>query len=237
MAEVGLACVRLKSTSVFFSVIAVWVGVVIFQVKRSDELGGMKPAAPAVLRMAPVAPRVDAGERDRLAGELDGARQAIVRLQRATGSKPAAAVGIAGRVGALKETLQRLPEQPIPQLIYATEVDWYAAVEGPLESAEDFRNAMALLRNSAYARFGALLQPALKEYMQANGGRFPPEALQVQPFFTAAVDPAALQNVRVVPASSIKNVRMSGEWAITQAELVDARFDARVVIGPKGLGS
>jgi len=59
----------------------------------------------------------------------------------------------------------------------------------------------------------------------------------VQPFFTAAVDPAALQNVRVVPASSIKNVPMGGERAITQAELVDARFDARVVIGPKGLGS
>ena len=227
----------LKSTPILGSVIAVLAGVVIFQARRIDELGGMKPAAPAVPRTVSVAPVVEVGERERLAGELDAARQEILRLRRAAESKPAAADSIAGRVGALKETLQRLPEQQIPQLIYATEADWYAAVEGPLESAEDIRKAMARLRNSAYARFGKLLQPALKDYLKANGDRFPQEVLHVQPFFTAAVDPAALQNLRVVPASSIKNVRMGGEWAITQAAVVDSEFDAHIAIGPHGFGS
>lgn len=227
----------LKSTPILGSVIAVLVGVVVFQARRIDELGGMKPAAPAVPRMAPVPPMVDSSERDRLAGELDGARQEILRLRRAAESKPAAADSIAGRIGALRETLLRLPEQQIPQLSYATEADWSAAVEGPLETPEDFRKAMARLRNSAYARFAKLLQPALKEYMTANGGRFPQEVLQVQPFFAAAVDPAALQNLRVVPASRIKNVRMGGEWAITQVAVVDSEFDAHIVIGPHGFGS
>lgn len=227
----------LKSTPIFGSVIAVLVGVVIFQARRINELGGMKPAAPVAPGTVPAAPVFDAGERDRLAVELDGARQEILRLRRAAESKPVAADSIAGRVGALKETLQRLPEQQIPQLVYATEADWYAAVEGPLETPEDFRKAMARLRNSAYSRFAKLLQPALKDYLKANGDRFPQEVLHVQPFFTAAVDPAALENLRAVPASSIKNVRMGGEWAITQATVVDSEFDARIVIGPQGFGS
>jgi hypothetical protein len=227
----------LKSSPILGCVIAGLVGIVVFQARRLDELGAIKPAAPVAPRTVPVAPMVEAGERERLAGELDAARQEIVRLRRAAESKPAAADSIAGRVGALKETLQRLPEQQIPQLVYATEADWYAAVEGPLETPEDFRKAMARLRNSAYTRFGKLLQPALKDYMKANGDRFPQEVLHVQPFLTAAMDPAALQNLRVVPASSIKNVRMGGEWAITQVAVVDSEFDAHIVIGPNGLGS
>lgn len=180
---------------------------------------------------------VDSSERERLTAELDAARLEIVRLQRATESTPAPADDITGRVGALKEMLQRLPEQQIPQPAFATEADWYAAVEGPLETQEDFRKAMARLRNSAYARFGKLLQPALKAYLKANGDRFPKEVLHVQPFFTTAVDPAALQNLRVVPTSSLKNMRMGGEWAITQVAVVDSEFDARIVIGPNGFGS
>ncbi len=77
----------------------------------------------------------DSPERDRLVRELDAARQEIAQLRRMAEPKVVPADGIVGRVAALKGTLHRLPKQQIPQLTYATEADWYAAVEGPFESA------------------------------------------------------------------------------------------------------
>ena len=227
----------LKSTPIFVSVIAVLVGVVIFQARRISELGEPKSTRAAPLPSAASATPADFRERERLAGELEAARREISRLRRMAEAKPAPADGIAGRVAALKEMLQRLPEQQIPQLAYATEADWYAAVEGPLETPEDFRKAMARLRNSAEARFAGQLQPALKGYLKANGGIFPKEVMQLQPFFAAGVGPAALQHLQVVRADMFKNMRMGGEWAITQVALVDSEFDAQIVIGPNGFGS
>ncbi len=227
----------LKSTPLFIGITAVLLGVIVYQARRIGELNAPKGAQPISTQSVSNTPAVDPRERERLAGELAAARWEISRLRQMAEPKAAPADGIAGRVAALKETLQRLPEQQIPQLAYATEADWYAAVEGALETAEDFRMAMARLRNSAYSRFAKLLQPALKEYMKANGGRFPQEALQVQPFFTTAVEPAALRNLQVVRANSIKNVRMGGEWAITQVAVVDSAFDAHIVVGPNGFGS
>ncbi len=227
----------LKPTPIVISLVVVLLGVIVFQARRISELSATKPAPTVAAPSVSTSSAVDSRERERLDGELEAARREISLLRRIAEIKAAPADGIAGRVAALKETFQRLPEQQIPQLAYASEADWYAAVEGPLETAEDFRMAMARLRNSAYSRFGKLLQPALKEYMKANGGRFPQEALQVQPFFTAAVEPAALRNLQVVRANSIKNVRMGGEWAITQVAVVDSEFDAHIVVGPNGFGS
>src|SRR6185436_931628 len=54
------------------------------------------------------------------------------------------------KVAALREILERLPEQSIPELKLATEADWYNAVDGnPLESTDDTRRALGRLRSAA----------------------------------------------------------------------------------------
>jgi signal transduction histidine kinase len=102
---------------------------------------------------------------------------------------------------------------------------------------EGFRLAMARLRASAEARFAKILQPALKAYVDANGGAFPTDVAQLQPFLSESVPPAVLQHYKVVPASEVKSVRVGGDWAITQVSVIDSEFDSHIVIGPRGFGS
>ena len=49
---------------------------------------------------------------------------------------------MAEKVAKLRTMLGSLPEQGIPEFKLLTEDDWYAAVDGPLESTEDYRLAM-----------------------------------------------------------------------------------------------
>ena len=89
------------------------------------------------------------------------------------GGKLVPASGSAGddihaRVAALKDFLLRLPEQSIPELKLATDSDWYSAVDGTLESEEDYRRALTKVRGLAEARFAKAVQPALREFIAAN---------------------------------------------------------------------
>jgi len=179
----------------------------------------------------------DLRQQRRLAEELDAALNENLKLRRAAESNQTQSSGIAGRVAVLKDVLQRLPEQQIPQLSYATEADWYAAVDGKLETAEDFRIALARLRTLAEARFAKILLPALNAYLAANQNTFPSDVSQLGAFFTESVEPAALQHYQIVRANEIRSVKVGGEWAITQASLIDSEFDSHVVIGPSGYGS
>jgi RNA polymerase sigma factor (sigma-70 family) len=141
------------------------------------------------------------------------------------------------KIAALRDVLGRLPEQAIPELKLATNGDWHAAVDGPLETTEDYRRALGKIRSSAERRFAASVQPALREYLRINADQFPSETIQLQPFVGAEIDHTMLQRYRVVPASEIPNVRMGGDWIMTQTALIDSAYDASSVIGPRGFGS
>ena len=143
----------------------------------------------------------------------------------------------AAKIAELKEVLARLPGQSIPELQLATEGDWYSAVDGDLKTPEDYRRARTKLRNSASNRFAKIAQPALKAFLKNNDGQFPNDAAQLQPFLEGNPDPAMLRRYRVVPATEIPNVKVGGDWAITQTTLIDAERDSTVVIGPDGFGS
>ncbi len=144
---------------------------------------------------------------------------------------------IQARVEALKEILARLPEQDIPELRLATDSDWYAAVDGKLETTEDYRRALGKLRAAAERRFAELVQPALREFLRVHPGQFPSDTSQLQPLVGGEINLAMLQRYKVAPASEVPNVQMGGSLIITQVGLVDSTYDTTSVIGPNGFGA
>jgi hypothetical protein len=151
--------------------------------------------------------------------------------------KPGSAAASDVKVDSLKDVLARLPEQSIPELQFTTAGDWYSAVDGPLETTEDYRLALGKLRASAEKRFAGMAQPALRAYLGANRGEFPKDVSQLMQYFAGPIDPLVLQRYKVVPAIEVRNVGVGGAWAITQQSLVDPAYDSHSVIGPDGYGA
>ena len=89
---------------------------------RKAEFAGSRPV--------PIQPRTPKD----LSAELDAALKENRSLRQAiAGTQPKESSDIVDRVETLREVLKRLPEQQIPQLVYASDSDWYAAVDGRLE--------------------------------------------------------------------------------------------------------
>ncbi len=143
------------------------------------------------------------------------------------------------RVNQLKERVARTPGANVPELRLLTEEDWLGAVQNPkLDTEKDYRRAMSGLRGGAQNKFAALAQPALHKYLKENDWKFPTDLSQLQSYFEGGpVERDILQRFGIVPAESVSNVQMGGEWAISQMDPVDAEFDSRLVIGPRGYGS
>ncbi|MBL9189403.1 MAG: hypothetical protein JNK23_18110 [Opitutaceae bacterium] len=143
----------------------------------------------------------------------------------------------AEKIAELRSMLTRLPEQSIPELKLATHGDWTIAVDGSLESPEDFRRALGKIRTAAEARFAKLAHEAVRAYLKANGNQFPADPLQLLPFASPEIDRAMLARYKVVPAADIPNLRMGGDQIITQVARIDSDYDSTTVIGPQGVGS
>ncbi|MBI5382833.1 MAG: sigma-70 family RNA polymerase sigma factor [Opitutae bacterium] len=141
------------------------------------------------------------------------------------------------RANQLREMLQQYPELSIPEIEFATEEDWLDATKGELKTLEDYRRAMAKLRDSAIKKFVGLVQPALRKYLQDHGDQFPTDVAQLQPYLERPISPAIWQQYMVAPASAVSNVRMGGDVIITRRSAIDEDFDQDYVIGPRGHGS
>jgi hypothetical protein len=226
-----------KQNTFSTGIILVLGGSLLFQAWQIRDLKRQIAASHDPLKVVLGVSDGEKGDLKTLAAKLDAALKENQRLRQSPEGDAKQYDGVAGRVRLLKETLDRLPEQRIPELAYATDADWYSAVGGRLETADDFRAALARIRSQAEKRFAEVLEPALLAYMDANNGTFPRDVSKLQPFFGGAGDPAALLRYRVVPAIEIQNVRVGGDWAITQVSVVDPEFDSHIVIGPHGFGS
>jgi RNA polymerase sigma factor (sigma-70 family) len=141
------------------------------------------------------------------------------------------------RVSLLKQRLEQMPQARIPELQLATDRDWLDAAKGDLNDEQDYRRALSYLRNIAENKFVDQLQPALKKYLDANNGKFPTDTSQLQPYFSTPVGPALLQHWQVAPSTDLSNLGMGGEWILTEASVVDEKYDQRRAIGPNGSGT
>lgn len=141
------------------------------------------------------------------------------------------------RVDLLHEVLNKLPEQGIPELQLATDDDWLDAAKEKLETAEDYRRALAKLRNLAVTKFAHLAQSALMQYVRAHDGQFPADLSQLQPYLDRSIDHAIWQRYMIVAADTVSSLRMGGKLAVTPQSVVDPTYDQQFVIGPNGFGS
>ena len=141
------------------------------------------------------------------------------------------------RVEQLKQRLAQAPEKGIPEFRqFLDEQDWLNAARGEFKTDDDYRQAMSSLRTGAENKFISRLQPTLKEYLKANNGMFPTDMGQLKPYFESPVDDAVLQHWEIIAAEQIPNLKMGGDWIITQRAPVDELYDSRYGIGPNGYG-
>ena len=179
--------------------------------------------------------------------ELMRLRDEVSRLKReaqaaALAADPpseAAAKSWLTRLNRLKTRLQEMPEAQTPEMQLLTHEDWLAAVKGPeLETETDYREAFAALRNTAQSKLAAALQPALVKYLKQNNAAFPRDLAELLPYTDPPFsDATLLSRYAILPADDVSNVKVGGQWAITQKAPVDSEFDNRIVIGPDGYGS
>jgi hypothetical protein len=133
--------------------------------------------------------------------------------------------------------MEKTPNAKIPELQLVTEQDWLNAAKGELNTDADYRRALSAVRGAGEAKIGAMMQKALRGYMQANNKQVPTDIGQLQSYFDAPVDDAILQRWEIAPAKTVSNLRMGGDIIITQKAPVDDVFDMRVGIGPNGYGN
>ncbi len=120
------------------------------------------------------------------------------------------------RVGRLKQKMEQTPEAKIPELQFLTEQDWLYAANHKLDTDEDYRAALAELRQRGEGAFLGLADKALRKYLEANSGQFPADLSQLDSYFD---DPSVAnilqQRYKIVPAKSIPQAGEQGDWLIT----------------------
>ena len=138
------------------------------------------------------------------------------------------------RVNNLKERLRQHPEQSIPELQFANQKDWLAAVDRRLETETDFRKAMADLRSSAKGRFVNLAAQALKEYSKQNGGNYPTDLAELKPYFKETIDDAVFARYEIMRQEDVVSVGLGGDKIVGEKAPVDAEFDSRLFFSNQG---
>lgn len=179
-----------------------------------------RPAAAATLSVP---------DRD-LAAELARLRRELAEL------KNSPANSWQDRVARLRQLLQRVPELAIPELQLTTEEDWLDAAKPELETEEDYRRALAKIRSMGMMRFANMARTALAQYLKNNGGQFPTDVAQLEQYMEQPVDRTVWSRYVVQPASTMRNMKMGGDWIITQRGAVDVEYDSVFAIGPYGSG-
>jgi hypothetical protein len=142
-------------------------------------------------------------------------------------SLDAAAQSLVARAGQLRDRLEQAPQTKIPELQFLTERDWLNAVGSvkQLESEEDFRRALSSLRSRAKGVFGGMMQKALRQYVEANGGTLPTELGQLQAYLDSPVDPELLDRYSLIATAN--DARQAKALIAEKAPPVDDEYDSQ----------
>ncbi len=141
------------------------------------------------------------------------------------------------RVDQLKQRFEDHPDQKIPDLKFMTDEDWLNAARENLDTEKDYRRALAAMRNAAWGHSASyIVQPALRKYADANGGAYPTDISQLQPYLSDRNDLAILQEFEVVPQFAV-NIHVGEKTVLAQRRQIDPENDAIFVVGTHGMGS
>jgi hypothetical protein len=205
--------------------------------RLASLLAGGQPAAPAAGSPSPEVLRLR-GEIGRLNSEV---RELVAAKSNQTLSRTEVLDSMrqlyAERVDRLKQQFAANPTLAVPEIQYLSAERWLELVQYDHHAIDpDGRNARSSVRGSAQLDFGmAVLNPALTQYMNINGGQFPTDVAQLAPYFKSPVDDSVLQDWTILPSSALPaQFQGVGQWVITQKAPVDAENDQRFVFGAKG---
>jgi hypothetical protein len=175
----------------------------------------------------------------RLRGEVARLREDSRELARlkAAGTAPtpavdnsfdAAAQNLATRAAQLRARLEHAPQMKIPEMQFLTERDWLNAGGSvkQLENDDDYRRALGSLRSRAKGVFGGMMQKAVRQYVEANGGTLPTEMAQLQPYMDPPADPALLDRYGLVASGTLGDAQRGKTIIAEKAPPLDNEFDS-----------
>jgi hypothetical protein len=179
--------------------------------------------------------RASAAQEQRIQADLE-------RLRAQVSAQPTSPAGVAKdnwleRVQVLRRLFAQSPALSIPELQFATEEDWLNAARKPILTEDDYRRAMARLRDASITHFASQLHAALKQFAKDNSNAFPDNLEQLRQYMPSLADDALCSRYKVTPENELfVHVGGSKGLSITQVGPVDEDFDSQFVIGPNGYG-
>jgi len=179
--------------------------------------------------------RASAAQEQRIQADLE-------RLKAQVSALPASPAGVSKdnwleRVQVLRRLFAQSPALSIPELQFATEEDWLDAARKPIITEDDYRRAMARLRDSSITHFAPQLHTALKQFAMDNSNAFPNDIAQLKKYLPSLADDALLNRYKIAPDNELSvHVGGGNGFSITQVGPVDEDFDSQFVIGVDGYG-
>ncbi len=198
-----------------------------------NDLNQERDRLAASLKAAQAQHRADVADLPKLRAEVSRLRNEARDVAQA---KPAPAGPLSGtlaaKVALLRQKLEQMPGQKIPELKFADEVDWLKAAQRvQTDSDDDVRKGLSLLRTLAEIKAIPYLQGTLKGYMAANNGDLPTSIDQLKPFLQPPLDEAILDRFETNP-------KPGGPIALAEKAdaTIDPAYDLRFMISPTGYG-
>jgi hypothetical protein len=147
----------------------------------------------------------------------------------------AAAKKMVAKVNQLKQRLEQMPGQYIPELQLLTAQDWLrqASLSGDLNTDDDFDRALAELRSSAKQKFAYSMGAALDDYIAANNGQLPNDISDLKSYFNPPVDDTILQRYQLTQTGNLSNVSQPDSLVVEESS-VNNQHDTLMTIGAFG---
>lgn len=141
------------------------------------------------------------------------------------------------RVKRLKQLFTENSKIGIPELRSLTDADWLrAAKEIDFEHEDAVRKTLSSLRTLAKNRFTPQLNLAVRQFASIAGGEPPQSIAALAAFLENPADSDVLERYEITRNSAA--TRLGGsKWALQERVAVDADYDNRITIGPRGSGN
>jgi hypothetical protein len=134
---------------------------------------------------------------------------------------------ISVRVANLRQHLESVPYLGIPELQYLNDKNWLDSVASlpKLETEEDYREALNMLRAQAKGEVGRRLQDAIRKYADANDGALPASLSEAQQYLEKPLDPSVLRRYQMVAKGKLDELARDESVFEEIAPLVDDEHD------------
>ena len=107
------------------------------------------------------------------------------------------------RVRLIKQRFERWPGKKTPELELLTDRDWLNEMASrELETEEDYREAMSVLRLTAKGKFSEIINKALEQYAQSNNDQSPSDLSQLTPYLQPPLD-SFLQDYEIAKPGTV----------------------------------